>query len=745
MTLRRKATWIPVFAVLLAYLLRTSTLDFQSFWIDEIQAFYFIDRPLKETIKLLIAPDENGPLYFLLLWFWRRVGGPSDFGIRYLSDLFSVLTVAVMWQLARTWFSRRVAGLTAVFLAISPFAIWHGQEAKMYGLHMFLAGLSTLLLIKAANRTARRTLNGLHIRLRTPHINGNALAGSSDPENSASSRAPRREERDLTIPLSKTMGDDSRNRPQVRLRTPCRTKTAPAGSSDPAALRGAERDLTIPLSKTMGGDSQNGTRSTRTPRAWPLWLGYGIVLNLLGYSHFFGAFTIAAQGFALVVTHLKQLRVVRTYVLTMIIVVLPYIPVVSFALRVLPDFQMQDISKGFVPLRLMLHELASEYILRASRLYVEHMPRLLAYGAIVILLGSFRAWRLDWRKGLWVTSLLVLPIAIFYPISFRVPVFSPKYLSATFLIFTLCLGLAVDQLGRWWKPLAWVGLAGVVALNGWANVRILTDPTYQRGNWKAAAAYLEAHIEPGDAIIGFADYIHRGINRYYDGHAPVYRFKGNAYAPEEFYRDVLQNNNDHHTLWLVLHQDQAMAPQNRLQEVAGLLYPQITGVYPNNGRIAILGYSVRWQHNALPSYALPVGAAFENGLALVGYTVDATELKATDNLLHPPSNWIHVTTYWQRSGELTSDDITPYIHMVDAQGGVWGGELQRVPTVFHRDPASGWDRGTIVEAHYDVNLNPATPAGSYRLVVGLVDGAGEAIPMTSGKSEVKLTEIRIVE
>jgi len=685
MTLRHKATWIPVFAVLLAYLLRTVTLDFQSFWMDEIQAFYFIDHPLKETIKLLISPEENGPLYFLLLWFWRQLSGPSDFGIRYLSDLCSVLTVAVMWRLARTWFNSRVAGLMAVFLAISPFAIWHGQEAKMYGLHMFLAGLSTLLLIKAADRTARRNVDGRRARRRTPGKHENL----------------------------------ARRRPQ---------------------------SLQKAFGPENGSSLQSGeARRTRAPRAWPLWLGYGILLNLLGYSHFFGAFTIAAQGFALVVTHLKELRVVRTYVLTMAIVALPYVPVVSFALRILPNFQMQDISKGFVPLRLMLHELSSEYVLRASRLYVEHMPRLLAYGAIVISVGSFRAWRQDWRKGLWVASLLVLPIAIFYPISFKVPVFSPKYLSATFLIFTLCLGLAVDQLARWGKPLAWVGLAGVVALNGWANVRILRDPTYQRGNWKAAAAYLEAHIEPGDAIIGFADYIHRGINRYYDGDAPVYRFKGDAYAPEEFYRDVLQNNNNHHTLWLVLHQDQAMAPQNRLKEVAGTLYPQITGVYPNNGRIAILGYSVRWQHDALPSYALPAGAAFENGLDLVGYTVDATELAATDNLLHPPSNWIHVTTYWQRSGELTSDDFTPYVHMVDTQDGVWGGELQRAPTVFHRDPASGWDKGTIVEAHYDVNLNPATPVGSYRLVVGLVDGNGEAVPMTSGRPEVDLTEIRIVE
>ena len=44
-----------------------------------------------------------------------------------------------------------------------------------------------------------------------------------------------------------------------------------------------------------------------------------------------------------------------------------------------------------------------------------------------------------------------------------------------------------------------------------------------------------------------------------------------------------------------------------------------------------------------------------------------------------------------------------------------------------------------------INLNPATPAGTYRLVVGLVGGNGEAIPMTSGAAEADLTEIRIIE
>lgn len=480
-------------------------------------------------------------------------------------------------------------------------------------------------------------------------------------------------------------------------------------------------------------------------RAWPLWLGYGLTLNLLGYSHFFGGFTIAVQGLVLVATSLKRLRVIGAYALTLGIVALPYIPVVSFVLRILPGFQMQDISKGFVPLRFMVQDLASEYVLRASRLYVDHMGRLLTFAAVGVVLGAYRAWRESWQKGLWVTALAILPTAIFYPVSFWVPVFSPKYLSATFLIFTMLIALAIDQLRDWWKPLSWAALIGIIVLNGWANVRILTDPIYQRADWRLMARYLEEHIRPGDAIIGFADYIHRGINRYYTGDAPVYRFKGDAYNPEPFYRSVLEEGNNHHTLWLILHQDQAMAPQHRLAEVAGILYPQITGVYPNNGKITVLGYSVNWRHDELPSYAVPEDQPFANGLTLRGYEVDATKLPPTDTHLHPPSNWIHLTTYWERIEPLTSDNFTPYIHLVGPQGGIWGGDLPRAPTVFHHDPPSTWPASRIIEAHYDVNLNPATPPGEYTLVLGLLNQEGQRIPTQTGQMEIALTEITVTK
>ncbi len=620
---------IPLLLVGLAYLLRTFSLDWQSFWIDEAHALYHVNHPLLETIKLIITPENNGPLYYLLLWGWLRLTGASPFALRYFSDLCSVLTVAVVWQIARGWFGRRTAGLTGLLLAIAPFAIWYAQEAKMYALHMLLAGLTTLFLLKAL-------------------------------------------------------------------------------------------------------------QSNR----WTLWLAYGIIINFLGYSHFFGALTIVVQGLIVFVTTWKKWRTLRSYIVTMVLVALPYLPVVRFVLQILPSFSLQDISKGFVPLPNMLREIGSEYTLRVSMLQVPHPQRLLWPLAVLLTLGLVEAWRRGWRQGVWVASLLVLPTLIFYPISLRIPVFSPKYLSASFLFFIIVLALALEALRAFWKPMLLIGLAGMVAFAGWANVRILTNPEFQRSDWKAAARYLEAHVEPDDAIVVFASYIHRALGIYYKGAAPIHRFGADPYHPEKYYQQALPSQS--HTLWLILHQDQAMAPHNRLREAAEALYPRITEAYPNNGQIAILGYSMLWRHTTLPENVSPLTAYFANGMALVGYDVDATSLPPTDNLMHPPSNWIHVTTYWQVWDAAPPLDFTPFVRMVDAQGGVWGGELQRFPTVFHFDPPAQWEPGTVVEAHYDVNLNPVTPPGVYRLIVGLERDEGkERILCVDQTTEVFLTNINI--
>ena len=609
-TLRWRRLGLPLGIIFLAYVLRTVTLDIQSFWLDEFYAVWFIDRPFMETLRIIINPRNNGPLFFLLLWPWYRLAGPSDFAVRYLSTLSSALTVGALWQLGKQWFDRRTAGVAALLITLSPFAIWFGQEAKMYALHMLLATLSTLL---------------------------------------------------LTLALQ-------RNR-------------------------------------------------------WWRWVGYGVSINLLGYSHFFGAFAIAAQGIVALITA-RDGRRRRAYLITMLLVALPYLPVVRFALQIFPNLEIVDPSKRYVPPLDGIRELLIGYSARVAP------PRLvdglLAGVVVLVVFGCLAAWRRQWRQGVRLVSLLTLPIAFFYTVAFKLRVFAPKYLSATFPFFVLTLAVAVTTLARWKRDLGLLLLAALALGAGRAHLRDLTQPAVQRTDWRYVAAYLEEHATEDDVIVTYVDYIDRLLRYYYTGDLPIRAYPYDPATPELLYDEL--ESEGYHALWLVLSHDRIFAPNHRLIDAARARYPQITGQYPTQGQIQLLGFTMRWRHRGLPDRAQPVKLDGGTGLTLRGYHVDQRRLPATEAISHPPSNWLHVTTYWQRTEAACQPDQRPVVLLTDAGGAVWGRALERSPTVFERDPPCQWPEEAVVEAHFDVNLNPATPAGPYQLVMTVEDTEGRRLP-----------------
>lgn len=614
---------LPLGILLLAYALRVLTLEAQSFWLDEFYAVWFIDRPFMETVRIIINPRNNGPLFFLLLWPWYRLAGPSDFAVRYLSALSSVVTVGALWQLSRQWFDRRTANVAALLIALSPFAIWFGQEAKMYALHMLLATLSTLL---------------------------------------------------LTLALQ-------RNR-------------------------------------------------------WWLWAGYGVSINLLGYSHFFGAFAIAAQGIVTLVTaHDGRRR--GAYILTMLLVALPYLPVVRFALQVFPELEIIDPSKQFVPPLAGIRDILIGF---SARMEPPQLADGLLGGVVVLLVfGCLAAWRRQWQRGVQLIGLLALPIVFFYAVAFKLRVFAPKYLSATFPFFILTSAIAVTTLAKWKRAVGIVLMATLLLGAARAHLRDLTQPAVQRTDWRYAAAYLEEHATEDDVIVTYVDYIDRLLKYYYNGELPIQPYPYDPATPELLYDEL--EDEDYHTLWLVLSHDRVYAPNHRLIDVARERYPQITGQYPTQGQIQIVGFTMQWRHRDLPARAQPLTVDFGTGLALRGYHVDQTRLPATEAVSHPPSNWIHVTTYWQRTGAACQPGQRPAALLSDAGGAVWGRALERSPAVFERDPPCQWPEDALIEAHFDVNLNPATPVGAYQLVIALEDAEGERLPETP---VTPLTAIEIV-
>jgi len=132
--------------LLTAFALRLYRLDQQEIWGDEAHSAYVVKLPLLSTVSP--RTETNPPLYHLLLYLWVRLTGRSVFALRFLSLILGVLTVPLIYQLARLAFGELAGLLTALLCAVSPFLVYCSQEARMYALAIFAVTISMFLLAK---------------------------------------------------------------------------------------------------------------------------------------------------------------------------------------------------------------------------------------------------------------------------------------------------------------------------------------------------------------------------------------------------------------------------------------------------------------------------------------------------------------------------------------------------------------------------------------------------------------------
>ena len=117
--------------LLLASFLRFYCLDAQSFWNDEGNSARIAERTL-DLILEGAEGDIHPPGYYLLLHYWRALFGQSEFALRSLSAVAGLALVVFTYLLGHHLFGQATGLMAALLGAISPFAIYYSQEARMY-------------------------------------------------------------------------------------------------------------------------------------------------------------------------------------------------------------------------------------------------------------------------------------------------------------------------------------------------------------------------------------------------------------------------------------------------------------------------------------------------------------------------------------------------------------------------------------------------------------------------------------
>lgn len=132
--------------LIVAYAVRVHQLGAQSLWYDEGVAFGHSQRSLLEMIPLL-QRNVHVPAYFGSLAVWEDLAGASEFSLRYLSVMFSLLSVAFTYALGKRLFGRPAGVAAAGFVALNTFSIYYAQEARMYAMLAAVAAASMWLFV----------------------------------------------------------------------------------------------------------------------------------------------------------------------------------------------------------------------------------------------------------------------------------------------------------------------------------------------------------------------------------------------------------------------------------------------------------------------------------------------------------------------------------------------------------------------------------------------------------------------
>ena len=504
--------------------------------------------------------------------------------------------------------------------------------------------------------------------------------------------------------------------------------------------------------------------ATATRRAVAWWIGFVIALGMALYSYLFSAFLLPAAGLTLLALFFKARQPVRWQqlfggVVAMGTAGLLFLPLAYNAWVV--NASEGEPGQAFADVGTNLWRL-----LRIFTMWrVDWSPWLIAGGVGLAaslvgigLVGPFAKQterrinsarvnqnplqRISDQGRVWLWLWIGIPLLIGNILLSRsASVFAEdRYFLfiAPFVLWALARGIVV--LGSYVRWLGTVSGISVVVLLAVALPR-LWSPALLREDWRAAADYIIAYQRAGAAlpntVVAHVDYTHLGLEWYLRkafsfAELPLYFPYGGTLTQadvETVIAPPLQGivESGAATLWLTQSHLDGVDDERLVEGWLNSNFPLVTELYPAG--IKVTGYMLQHHFAQLPALgpaALYPATELTAGLQLAACEVLTPQVATQDIRLHPPSGWVHLRLWWQATAPLTAD----YIATAEVIGveGAWGVRLYRANETLRRWPTSSWQTGEFVRDEVDINLNPVTPARTYPVVIGLLDGAGQALP-----------------
>jgi mannosyltransferase len=147
-----RTTWLvgPLLVVIavVALALRSIAAQ-QSLFGDELFTYFITSsHSLSGVVDRYELTENTPPVFYVLGWLSGKLGDPTVL-IRLPSVLSGAAAVPILYLLGTRLKGPRAGLIAAALIAVLPFAVFYGSEARAYGLLLFLLPVSTLALLRA--------------------------------------------------------------------------------------------------------------------------------------------------------------------------------------------------------------------------------------------------------------------------------------------------------------------------------------------------------------------------------------------------------------------------------------------------------------------------------------------------------------------------------------------------------------------------------------------------------------------
>jgi mannosyltransferase len=141
------APWVIVGLMLVTTFFSFFFFQQQSLRLDEAQSLWQTSHTPVKIIEI-VAEDVHVPLYHFILHFWQLIFGSDVSLARFLSFIFFLLSMPLVYAVGKLVYDSRTALFATVLFIVSPFMNWYGNEIRMYSLFVFIVLLNQYFFLR---------------------------------------------------------------------------------------------------------------------------------------------------------------------------------------------------------------------------------------------------------------------------------------------------------------------------------------------------------------------------------------------------------------------------------------------------------------------------------------------------------------------------------------------------------------------------------------------------------------------